>query len=160
MERSNNHHIVDIIFVLSLFCVFAVMALFVVVLGANVYKSINSNMTSNYNSRTSVAYITEKVHQSDTPGSVKISELSGSDALVLTQELEGQTYETWIYIYEGQLSEVLVKQGRDPSPSAGQTIMELAALDLEDSSTGLIKIGVTDVDGNQYESMVSLMSGV
>ena len=56
MDRKQ--HTIDIVFALSLFCVFAVLSLFVVVMGANVYRGISSEMTAGYHMRSSLVYMT------------------------------------------------------------------------------------------------------
>ena len=65
MKRSR--HATDLIFVLSLFCLFTVLSLFVVIQGADVYQGISREMSANYSARGTVAYLTEKVRQND-PG--------------------------------------------------------------------------------------------
>ena len=46
MKRSR--HATDLIFVLSLFCLFTVLSLFVVIQGADVYQGISREMSANY----------------------------------------------------------------------------------------------------------------
>ena len=58
---AQKGHVVDFLFTLALFCVFAASALMVVVIGANVYRQTVRGMDSNYDSRTSLTYLTEKV---------------------------------------------------------------------------------------------------
>jgi hypothetical protein len=136
------------------------MALFVVVLGANVYKGITENMTENYNVRTSILYITEKIRQNDTGGSVDIREVGGNDALVLTQEMEGKQYETWIFVDGGELCEVLVSQGTEVTPGFGQPIMELKELRLDYAGSSLLDVQVVDADGYGHGSMVNIYNDV
>ncbi|MDL2237764.1 DUF4860 domain-containing protein [Christensenellaceae bacterium OttesenSCG-928-K19] len=156
MLKQKDQHIIDIVFVLSLFCVFAVLALFVVVLGANVYQSISGVMTENYNVRSSISYLTEKIHQGDSHGDIVIEKFGEGDALVLSQEIEGAVYETWIYLNEGSLTELMVPEGTEFDPESGQAIMELSDLVLESLDGRLFRITAVDVDGNNYDTMVSL----
>ena len=51
---AQKGHVVDFLFTLALFCVFAASALMVVVIGANVYRQTVRGMDSNYDSRTSL----------------------------------------------------------------------------------------------------------
>lgn len=157
MEQGKQH-ITDVIFVLSLFCVFAVLALFVVVLGANVYKGISNNMAENYNARTSITYITEKIRQHDNQGYVQIKDIADSSALVITQDMEGTVYETWIYVIDGNLREIMVKQGTEVLPGSGQTIMNLESMDMEKIQGGLIELTVVDTEGKAFHSMVYMKS--
>jgi predicted lactoylglutathione lyase len=156
--ESGKHHLLDIIFVLSLFCLFAILALFVVVLGANVYKSISVSMTQNYNSRTSMSYLTEKVRQADMADNISAGEVAGADALVLRQDIGGSMYETWIYVSDGELYEVLVGEGTQVNAGSGQAIMELENLTVEEEAANLLLVSVTDTDGYTFSSMVCLKS--
>ena len=62
-QKQEKHFIVDILFVLALFGVFAVSALALVTIGADVYQHTVEDMGVNYESRTAVSYIMEKVRQ-------------------------------------------------------------------------------------------------
>ncbi len=150
---KNRSHVINLLFMLSLFCVFAVTALLVVILGADVYKEISANMDANHNARVSVAYITQKVRQSG-PDSVEIRDLGGSDALVLTQGIEGITYETWIYAQDGSLLEATAQAGDE---LFGQSITQLESLNIE-LSEGLLTLSVTDVYGNTHDSALNIKS--
>ena len=56
-NKNDNRHMVDILFVIALFCVFALSALMLVIIGSNVYKKTVTNMDNNFDSRTSFSYI-------------------------------------------------------------------------------------------------------
>ena len=56
-QKQEKHFIVDILFVLALFGVFAVSALALVTIGADVYQHTVEDMGVNYESRTAVSYI-------------------------------------------------------------------------------------------------------
>ena len=60
---KRSRHATDLIFVLSLFCLFTVLSLFVVIQGADVYQGISREMSANYSARGTVAYLTEKVRR-------------------------------------------------------------------------------------------------
>lgn len=68
--RNDSHHVVDILFVLALLCVFAVSAMILIILGANIYKVTVSHMNDNFSSRTSYAYIVQKIRQHEDRKSV------------------------------------------------------------------------------------------
>ena len=59
-QKQEKHFIVDILFVLALFGVFAVSALALVTIGADVYQHTVEDMGVNYESRTAVSYIMEQ----------------------------------------------------------------------------------------------------
>ena len=74
-QKQEKHFIVDILFVLALFGVFAVSALALVTIGADVYQHTVEDMGVNYESRTAVSYIMEKVRQNDTADSIFLTDL-------------------------------------------------------------------------------------
>ena len=113
MKRSR--HATDLIFVLSLFCLFTVLSLFVVIQGADVYQGISREMSANYSARGTVAYLTEKVRQNDRENGVAVKEIGGEPALVFSEEIGGEVYETWSYLYGGSLREMCIRDRRNQS---------------------------------------------
>ena len=60
-STRRDKSIVDMLFLLALFGVFLISALFIVLFGANIYKKTVNDMDANFSARTSVSYITEKI---------------------------------------------------------------------------------------------------
>ena len=100
-EKENGRHMIDLLFVLSLFCVFAVSSVVLILFGADIYNKTVSSMNNNYASRTSVAYITEKVRQSDIYDSVRIDDSLGYKRLLMARKINGMEYATSLYEYNG-----------------------------------------------------------
>lgn len=140
-----NSHIVDLLFTLALLCVFAASSLLIVMIGANVYQGTVRGMDRNYDMRTSLSYVSEKLRQNDVAGGVYVAELEGSNALVLVHDFGGTVYETWIYSYDGELRELLVKQGT-ATRDAGRKIMDLSDFHAE-LDNGRVTVSVTASDG-------------
>ncbi len=147
---------IDILFTLALFLVFAVLALMVVVLGANAYNDISRSGEENYNIRSSFVYLTEKIRQGDAQGSVAVTSLAGSDALVLTQEINNDNYQTWIYLAGGKLNEIFIREGTAFTPESGQEIMDLSGFGIEVMGGRLFRLTLEDAYGNKYDSLVGL----
>lgn len=149
-SEEPGRHIVDILFVLALFCVFAASALMLVTIGANVYKRTASNMTKHFSERTACSYLTEKLRQNDIAGAVSISEIDGTEVLVLTQEIDGEAFCTYLYLYDGYLKELFVRRdsfaGNDIL-SAGQNILSLTSFDMEELDNGLLRLKLDTGDG-------------
>ncbi len=159
--KQEKKHIVDVLFVLALFVVFTLSALVLVTLGASVYKQTVSYMDENYTARTAYSYLTEKVRQNDLYDSISIGRLEDTSALVLTREINDTVYATYLYLYEGQLRELFMRQGSDigPNPlSAGQEILALNAWDLEMAGDHLLHITLTLEDDSEKELYISLRS--
>ncbi len=142
-KNDNNRHIVDVLFVLALFGVFAASALMLVTIGANVYKSTVSNMNQNFAERTAYSYVMEKIRQNDGYDSISVDEIAGIPALTFTQTYGEETFCTYLYLYEGQLKELFVRKDSFSGTSflsAGQDIMPMTAFTLEETEDGLIQL--------------------
>ena len=70
--RTKRRHMIDFLFPVALFFVFALSALTVLLLAARIYQSTTENSSLNYTSRTGLSYISEKIHQNDLGGHVSI----------------------------------------------------------------------------------------
>lgn len=150
-------HLVDLLFSLALFCVFAVSSLAVVIMGADVYSGITENMSRNFTTRTSIAYISEKIRQNDTSGGVYLGEVDGDTALVLEQSYNGVAYQTWIYRYGGSLMELFIRKDSAFSPENGNALMELDGFTAELDGK-LCSFRVTGSDGHTASASVALRS--
>ena len=145
--KQQQGHVVDVLFSLALFCVLAASALLVILLGANVYQQTVSGMAQNYNTRTSISYLAEKIRQNDAAGSITIGEVEGADALILEQQSGQSDYQTWIYSSGGKLREVMVTGGTTVKTADGQPIMDLADLKIDWDAEGMLQLTATDGDG-------------
>lgn len=161
-QRQEKNFIVDILFVLALFGLFAVSALMLVTIGASVYQNTIEDMDSNYDARVVSSYLAEKLRQSDIlldgESSASISELGDSPALVLSQERNGAIYDTYLYYHDGYLKELLVKRGNDTggdSRSAGQEIVALQDFSLEWAADGLLEIDLVTNEGESQRIYLS-----
>lgn len=157
--QEDGRHIVDILFVLVLFGIFATSALLLVTLGANVYKQTVAHMNENYEERTAYAYLTEKIRQNNENGAVSVAEIEGTPALVFTSQLDNAEYSTYLYFHDGYLKELSLRSGSYAGSSllsAGQSILPLAAFSISPVQNNLIKLRVRTNDGNTFMIYASL----
>jgi hypothetical protein len=134
-------------FTITLLGVFAMTALLVAVMGAQVYSHAADKLQANFDTRTSLVYIAEKVRQC--PGErIEVERMGGSTALVLTEQYDGVDYESWIYAHDGKMYELLIKKGDPMSPGDGQRIMDLESLDIEKDGD-LLTVTIVNAGGNE-----------
>lgn len=148
--HQEKRFIVDVLFVLALFGLFAVSALMLVTVGADVYKQTVDDMSTNYETRVSVSYVAAKVRQND--GNITIDSLGDTPALVIEQEYNDTLYSTYLYHHNGYLKELLVRKGSyigDNNLAAGQEIMKLSSFSADMAMDNLLKIDLTTADGVQ-----------
>jgi len=153
--RSQNRHVIDFIFPLAVFFVFAASSFAVLVLSANIYNTQTKESNSNYVARTSLAYVNEKIRQNDEGGGISIQSVDGRDCLVLAGNSDGIAYTTYIYEYDGSLKELFIRDGVSASLKSGKDIMELESFQMEEIEEGLFRFVFTDKDGRKSSSLVA-----
>ncbi len=153
---QGRKHIVDILFVVSLFALYTICILLISIIGINLYTQGLDISEQNYTIRTSILYLTEKTRQGNLEGGVRVEPLFDGNALVLTRQIEDRNFETWIYTEEGNLNEVLVLEGSQITPRSGQTIMPLQGLKLEIDENNILLIETQSENGDIYTSKVFL----
>lgn len=159
MEEKQQRHIIDIIFVLALFCLFALSAIFLITIGADIYGKTVDNMEGNFNARTALAYVTEKVRQSDMEGQIAVGEFAGRPALIITSRVSDTDYNTYIYEYEGCLKELMCRQDVSLGPEAGQDILEVSEFSLTSVNENLINCRIAVDEEQAYDLFISIHSG-
>ncbi len=151
LEQKKTHTI-DTVFVICLMLLFVLSALSVIAIGASVYQRNVGKMADNSSRRIACAYITEKVRQADQNGQVFVQEVFGSNALVLSEEVNGAVYNTYIYGYDGYLMELFARADLGSFyPQSGQKIMQIGSFDIEKVTEDLFKAVVVFDNGyNDY----------
>ena len=153
-KPGNNRHTVDMFFVLTLFCAFAVCASLLIALGANVYQSTINDMNRHYTLSTASAFIAEKVHQHDEAGCVTLGDFQGNTALILKEHYGDFVYYDYIYAYDGYVRELLVGENATVTPDAGQKILAVKKFRLESSGPNSITVGLIDNDENMLSQTI------
>lgn len=109
--HSGKKHVIDLIFPIALFFVFAVSALVVILLAADSYRSSSNRSEERCQTRICLSYISEKIRQNDDGGNIFSGSPEDRDSLIIRQEIDGIGYTTYIYEYEGMLKELFIRDG-------------------------------------------------
>jgi len=140
MIKSGRGKRIDTVFVLIIFCVFAVSVLMVLMLGAGIYRNMTDISNDGRDERTALSYIWSKIKSNDNAGQIYIGDFQGLPALCIDEEIDGVTYQTAIYHYNGWIYELFYEKDIDFSPDGGQQILKIDDLKFETLDRGLIKI--------------------
>jgi len=157
---KRDKSIVDALFLLALFGVFLICALFIVLFGAKIYKNTVKNSDESFIERTCFTYITEKIRQNDNSKGVLI-EADGDNSLVkLTKDVNGKEYVTYLYCYDGKLMEYTTTSGNSLNKAAGIDIIELDSMKAEKCTDDLYHFALSGqgVDTDFYVSISSDIS--
>ena len=91
---------------------FAVLAMGLALLSSGVYRSTTAESDRNFTRRTALSYLVNQIRQADGTGRVAVGTFGGSDALALTEHLDGTEYVTILYCLDGQLRELYTGRRR------------------------------------------------
>lgn len=156
--RTKQNHMIDFLFPIALFFVFAVSTLSVILLATEIYKNIIEDSSLSDTSRTSLAYISEKLHQCDGAGEIYLENTGNLDTLVIEQTYDETIYRTYIYAYEQELKEQFLKDGTAFMPANGTSILPVTAFDMKELTPGLFSFSCTDEDGHTTDTLIHIRS--
>lgn len=153
-EKKSHLHIentqmADLIFTMTLFCIFAICAVFVVIMGAKVYQNTTESMNQNFTARTAVAYVSEKMRQRDIEGSVRVMNIDGTSVLSMVRQYDISSVYSYVYVRDGYLQELTLTGITEPDLSMGSRILKVQNMTAEEISKGLVKIIITGETGEK-----------
>jgi hypothetical protein len=117
-------------------------------------------MERNFNTSTSLSYVSMKVRQHDAADAVSIGQIEGRNALVLEQSAPSGVYQTWIYYYDGALRELFTDRELADAlePSSGLAIVSVSDFEVSLEDDGLLRLTAVDHSGRS-DLLVGLRSG-
>ena len=157
--RPRHRHVIDLIFPIALFFVFAASSLSVLILAANVYTSTTKRLSINDENRTVLSYLSEKIRQNDTDGAINSVSIVGIDCLALSADYNGTACTTYIYVYDGVLKELFINDGIPVPLKEGRDIMQIASLSIEQLDDRIYLFTAVDSSGTE-SSLVALERSV
>lgn len=159
VDMSTKKHHIDFVFVLCLFVMFAVVLLYILFFGVRVYQSISQKANLNYEQRTSLLYLVNKIRAYEQIDCIELGTFEDQDALLLKEEINGIEYVTKVYEYDGQLMELFMEEGTDLEPVAGTKITQVHSLDMEKLENGLVQFTVELMDGSNSSIVIKSIDG-
>ncbi len=157
-SASDRRARIEFLFPIVLFLVFALSAITVILFAARVYREEVTRSQQHYTTRTSLEYLTQKIHRSDMNDAVYVSSYDGHSALVLLDRTSDAGYETIIYCADGFLRELYTRKGSTFDAGAGSEIIALAGFDVELINDHLIRLSCTDQNQQTESALVQIRS--
>lgn len=152
-QKKSFLHSADTFFVLILFAVFVLTALFISATGALAYKKSAIQMEERFNKQTCISYITAKIRSNNESGKISVIDFNGKEALCFSDTFGEAVYNTYIYQYDGMVRELFCNAEITPDPSAGSALTEASELSFKKEGS-LYAITVTDKDGSSCDFFV------
>lgn len=127
----------------------------------NAYKRIYKSKSNSSELRVASSFIMAKIRQNDVSGclDIKPDPISGKNALVIYENIEGTEYATWIFHYEGQLWEAIVLKDEAPEINMSQSIARLDTFNINFDRDGVgIRTEVGLEGYKPYENITKVRS--
>lgn len=119
------------VFTVILFCCFVVVLLLAILAGTNTYKSLYTMNEETNNERLSLTLLTNTVRANDSAQAVGEGQGPEGKSLVLSEEAAGNTYETRIYQYQGNIVEEYAIASKDYNPNRATVVTASEQFDFE-----------------------------
>jgi len=125
------------------------------------YQRLNDSRTKSSELRIASSFIINKIRQNDVSGNidVKPDPITGNNALVIYENINGENYATWIYHDSGCLMEALVLKHEVPSADVSQIIAKVDSFQLDfnrEKRQIFISVGIEGV--RPYNSIIKIRS--
>ena len=149
---------------LFLFALFAISAVFVLLCGARIYKSMLARDGESYERRTVSQYIATRLRQSDKAGAYYIGSFDSlipaeeGDTLFYIEEIDGEKFLTRIYCHEGYLCELFSSADGGFSKSDGERVIPVLSLSFKNEN-GLIVAEIVYSNGTSGALSIAPRSG-
>jgi len=152
---SSRSRLVNAAGTVVLIALFAIAALVLLSAGMQVYKNVVLASNENFELRTSLSYVATKIRQYDAQGCVDVRSYDGTQALVLSEEFDGDIYNTLIYFKNGYLCELTQIEGYEPDLEFGFETLEIDGFDIRKSGSDII-LSAENASGDRETLTVSL----
>lgn len=158
MKNEQKRSSLPELMALTVFTVFALCILLVLLSGGKAYRRLTERDRESFDRRTACQYLATRVRQADSHGGITVEEFCGQDALVIREQIHGQTYLTRIYCYDGMLRELYTPASGDFSLEDGDPLLEVSSLQLS-ASRGTLLAQLEFPDSSNRQLMLRLRSG-
>lgn len=134
------------LFTSVLFLVFVCALLLVLAAGVGVYRHIHATGAATEKARLAGALVTNVVRSKDAEAAVSLGTVpGGGQSLVLTEHFDSGTFETRLYLHDGELVEEYVPAGTAYDPTHAEPLVAASAFAVElDEDAGALRVTCDD----------------
>ena len=158
-KHSSLSHSIPSVFLFLLIGLFALSSLTLTLIGTRVYRSVTQAAAGNSDSQMVLSYLCNKVRAYDAEDGVVLTTRGGLPVLCLYEDVDGEPYETSIYIYQGTMREYFIPEGDPFAPENGEILTEVSALRFRFISQNLLEATVAMPSGDTRTLRVALRAG-
>lgn len=153
LKGSSNY---EMIIMMVLLILFASSIYTMIYAGISTQERILNVKNSQINTRVATSYLNVKLKQNDKSEKISIvkNPMDGKDAIVLHDQFNDGSYDTWIYFENKKLVEQLVEIGSTPSAELGFEIAEVEDFQVE-LENNLLQTTISYKSNNQLYNITS-----
>lgn len=155
-ENEKQAHGSTHTFTALLFAVFVLVLLVAIVAATRVYDGLHNMQTSANESRVGLSLIANMVRGNDAANAVAVGQGPEGRSLVLREVLTSGTYETRIYLYQGNIVEEYVLEGTAYAPERATVLVASKTFEFS-YHAGMLSI--TSDQGTTQVALRSLLGG-
>ncbi len=130
------------VFMGLLFCLFVIVLLLVIVVGVHIYGVVSSDQVDDSAERLATSLLVNDVRASDSWDSIASGTGPEGPSLVLVERVNGESYETRIYLYQEQIVQEYRRAGDAYRPAEATPIVSSRTFSFE-YADGLLSL-ITD----------------
>jgi len=153
VEKNKGQGRVETVFVLMLFCVFAISVFIVLILSASAYQNMNEVTAAGQNERIALSYVRTKLRNNDYAEAVSVATFGDVQALVIEERIDGEVFYTIIYYHDGWAYELFTQAGTGLGPGSGQRFVRVEALEFY-----MLDYGMIYASAGSYSALIYLRS--
>ena len=150
--KNKGHRKITQLLVLLVFGVFALCVAAVLLTGGRAYQTLTQRGSQANSRRVAVRYITTRFQQAPAVG---VEDFCGLQALTSREEINGKTYITRVYCYEGTIRELFSAAGAQVTPGDGEIVLEAEKLTFSQKDS-LLTAELTLLDGSSKRVLLYL----
>lgn len=155
--KSQPPRLMQNVFVLLLLALFACVSVFLVMMGAQVYRGTVNRAEANNEKRIAAAVVRSAVWAQD-GGTVRIEDQDGLPVLAIEDNYDGEIYVKRLFCRDGWLRESYAADEWEFDPEGGEPLCEMRAFEPEMKGKNLT-VHITDADGAESDVLVRLRAG-
>lgn len=135
-EKEKGYSLIEITFVMILLALFGITTYTLVAVGANNYEKMLLEREDHARMRVALSYISTRVRQGDAENALRIASIESGSALVISQEEDGEVYETWIYMRGNELCELYIPKEAGFSSASGIPLVPIGGMEVSMADNG------------------------
>ena len=149
MRRRRGYTLIELVLVLALLVLIAIFVFVLTGSGSQAYLRLTASQNQDSDLRIGLSYINVKLRSFDGQGMIDLQPdpFGGSPALLLSSDIEGESYLTWIYVREGYLCELFLAESTTPVPEMATKIVAADSLMLIRQPDEALQVILTRADG-------------